>query len=272
LPLNRTTLFDLDLINEEGFEPVIDSMLNFKQEFDEGGNRLPLLFTPNVDDVVKLNQKEHAELAGILKQSYYILPDGQPVIWASNWLGRPLKRRLPGSELFPLLWKELVKENRKVMVVAPSEKVGELLKKELPSLIYYVPPFFKEDDKDAINMVVAEAKELMVRHQPEFVFLGIRFPKQNYIALGMIDAWNESKAKPNFGIPLFLLLGASYEFYLDLKKRAPAIWQKVGLEWFYRFMQEPGRMFKRYFIDDMQFFPIVWRERKKLKSSVQLPH
>ncbi len=67
-------------------------------------------------------------------------------------------------------------------------------------------------------------------------------------------------------MPLFLLMGASFEFYLGLKKRAPVIWQKAGLEWFYRFTQEPHRLFKRFFIDDLQFFPIVAREFLKGKK------
>ncbi|HCK22736.1 MAG TPA: hypothetical protein DHW15_11425, partial [Bacteroidetes bacterium] len=173
---------------------------------------------------------------------------------------KPLKKRLPGSELFPLLWKELVAQNRKVMVIAPSQQVGELLQKELPGLAYYVPPFFNEEDEQAVAEVVAEACKVMDELQPEYVFLGIRFPKQNYIALGMIAHQQQKGAATP--MPLFLLLGASYEFYLDLKKRAPLFWQKLGLEWLYRFTQEPGRLFKRYFIDDMKFFPIVWRERR----------
>ncbi|MFI5172268.1 MAG: WecB/TagA/CpsF family glycosyltransferase, partial [Chitinophagales bacterium] len=97
------------------------------------------------------------------------------------------------------------------------------------------------------------------------VFIGIRFPKQNHIALGLIDHFNNTSQTTTAGhaMPLFLLMGASYEFYLNLKKRAPRFWQKTGLEWFYRFTQEPGRLFKRYFVDDMQFFPIVWREMRK---------
>lgn len=258
--LQRTHLFGLDLINEASFDPVIASMLDFSNQFERAGDKLPLLFTPNVDDVVKLNEKKHVGLAAVLKKSYYILPDGQPVIWASKWLGKPLKKRLPGSELFPLLWKELVAQNRKVMVIAPSQQVGELLQKELPGLAYYVPPFFNEEDEQAVAEVVAEACKVMDELQPEYVFLGIRFPKQNYIALGMITHQQQKGATTP--MPLFLLLGASYEFYLDLKKRAPLFWQKLGLEWLYRFTQEPGRLFKRYFIDDMKFFPIVWRERR----------
>ncbi len=276
MTLARRTLFGLELINDDSFDATIDSMMQFSTQYDAAAGKYPLLFTPNVDDVVKLHEKRYAALAEVLKKSYYILPDGQPVIWASRWLGKPLKRRLPGSELFPILWKRMVAENRKVMVVAPSEKVGELLQKELPSLVCYVPPFFDENDPAAVLHVVKEARAVMENHRPEFVFLGIRFPKQNYIALGMMGAnipWSEevqnrpdtqtSAAQVMQQPPLFLLLGASYEFYLDLKKRAPAFWQKIGMEWFYRFTQEPGRLFKRYFIDDIRFFPIVWRERQK---------
>ena len=89
--IKRTRIFDLDLINDKNFDETISSILNFNKEYDENSGLLPLLFTPNVDDVVKLNEKQYADLSAILKRSYYILPDGQPVIWASKLLGK--KRR-----------------------------------------------------------------------------------------------------------------------------------------------------------------------------------
>lgn len=61
-------------------------------------------------------------------------------------------------------------------------------------------------------------------------------------------------------MPLFLLLGASYEFHAGLKKRAPMIFQKLGLEFFHRFLSEPKRMFRRYFVDDMVFFKLALKE------------
>lgn len=258
--LNRTRLFDLDLINDSNFDATIDSILHFDKEFDPAGDKLPLLFTPNVDDIVKLNEKKYADLAAILKRSFYILPDGQPVIWSSKIMrGKQLQRRLPGSELFPLLWKEVIRNNKRVMVVAPSPEVGELLKKEYPSLEYYVPPFFDVYQPEALSAVISGAAEVFDKVRPELVFIGIRFPKQNHIALGLMEHAKNNNAP----MPLFLLMGASYEFYLNLKKRAPQFWQKIGMEWFYRFTQEPGRLFRRYFIDDMNFFPIVWREFRR---------
>lgn len=265
--LKRTRIFDLDLINDNNFDATIASMVNFTNEFDVNGKLLPLLFTPNVDDVVKLNEKKYTELSAILKRSFYIIPDGQPIIWVSKLLGKnkTLARRLPGSELFPLLWKELIRNNKRIMVIAPNEQVGELLKKEYANMIYYVPPFFDVDNPAELQSVIAGCIPHFENFKPEYVFLGIRFPKQNHIALGLINhinKSNENNPQPQ-AMPLFLLLGASYEFYLNIKKRAPKFWQKIGMEWFYRFTQEPGRLFKRYFIDDMQFIPIVFKEFRK---------
>lgn len=266
--LKRTRIFELDLINDINFDATIQSMVNFKHEFNPSGDKLPLLFTPNVDDVVKLNEKQYSELAAILKRCYYIIPDGQPIIWVSKLLGKDkkLQRRLPGSELFPLLWKELIKHNKRIMVIAPNEQVGELLKQEYENMVYYVPPFFDVKNAAELQAVVDGCKPIFDSFDPEYVFLGIRFPKQNHIALGLIEHVNQYNATHNEtprNMPLFLLLGASYEFYLNIKKRAPKFWQKIGMEWFYRFTQEPGRLFKRYFIDDMQFIPIVIREFRK---------
>ncbi len=257
--LKRTRIFHLDFINDTSFDAVLHSILHFHGEFPDSNNKLPLLFTPNVDDVVKLNQQKYADVAERLYRSFYILPDGQPIIWASKLLGKPLARRLPGSELFPLLWKLLTGNNKRIVLVAPSEEVGSMLRREYPALEYYVPPFFEADDREALQKITADLLKLCNVFQPEYVFLGIRFPKQNYIAFALLEHL-EQQGLPKHKMPLCLLLGASYEFYLDIKKRAPAIWQKMGMEWFFRFTQEPGRLFKRYFIDDMQFVGIFIKE------------
>lgn len=261
--LKRTRIFELDLINDTSFDAVLESILFFERDFSNAENTLPVLFTPNVDDVVKLNEKQYATLAETLRRSHYILPDGQPIIWASRLLKKPLGRRLPGSELFPLLWKKLISNNKRILLVAPSEKVGELLQKEYAGLEYYVPPFFEADDKQALQKITQELTAIYQKQKPQYIFLGIRFPKQNYIALALMESIRKNNNDNAQQMPLFLLLGASYEFYLNLKKRAPAFWQKIGMEWFYRFTQEPARLFKRYFIDDMQFIVIFFKELMK---------
>jgi N-acetylglucosaminyldiphosphoundecaprenol N-acetyl-beta-D-mannosaminyltransferase len=89
------------------------------------------------------------------------------------------------------------------------------------------------------------------------VIIGISFPKQDILALNIYNRLKELNANR---IPLFCMLGASFEFYLKLKKRAPVFLQKIGFEWLYRFSTEPKRLFKRYFIDDVAFLPILFKE------------
>lgn len=75
------------------------------------------------------------------------------------------------------------------------------------------------------------------------------------------------------GVDIFMGLGATIDFEAGTLKRAPAIWQKIGMEWLYRCMKEPKRLFKRYFIDDMQFFlllylAIAWNIQKSLRQKI----
>ena len=78
------------------------------------------------------------------------------------------------------------------------------------------------------------------------VLVGLGNPKQT------IWIYKYKDRLPN--IDVYLALGATIDFEAGLVKRAPVIWQKMYLEWFYRFLQEPRRLFKRYFIDDPKFF------------------
>ena len=78
------------------------------------------------------------------------------------------------------------------------------------------------------------------------LLVGVGAPKQ--------EKWIMKYRNRMPGVDIFMGLGATIDFEAGTLKRAPAIWQKIGMEWLYRCMKEPKRLFKRYFIDDMQFF------------------
>ncbi len=263
--LKRITLYDLDFISANNFTNVVQEIMFFDPFTEYYNKRLPLLITPNVDDVVKFSKEENIYIAKNMQNASFILPDGQFVVWSSWLLRKPLQRRLPGSDLFPALWSEIKNSNKKIFLIAPDDKVGKLLQNEYPSLRYIVPPFFKECDTSALNEIIDQAIREIQSIRPDMIFIGIRFPKQHLIALKMIDKIKlQQNIIPNDStMPLFLLLGASFEFYLGIKKRAPRFIQILGMEWFHRFVQEPRRLFKRFFIEDMAFFPIIYREWKK---------
>jgi N-acetylglucosaminyldiphosphoundecaprenol N-acetyl-beta-D-mannosaminyltransferase len=138
--------------------------------------------------------------------------------------------------------------------------LGQGLKISNPGATCYTLPFFDKNDDNIIQEITDNCVKIILENNIKIVLIGISFPKQNILA---INIYNKLKAIQTEQIPLFCMLGASFEFYLRLKKRAPAYVQKFGLEWLHRFSKEPARLFKRYFIDDIGFFPILFKELLK---------
>jgi N-acetylglucosaminyldiphosphoundecaprenol N-acetyl-beta-D-mannosaminyltransferase len=252
-------LFGFDFVNAHDVTATVDQILGV-QPLD---GLLPLVVTPNVDYIVQLRQPQHAELAATLRRARYVLPDGQPIVWTSRLTGEPLAARLPGSSMFPLVWGKVAAERRPAMIVASSYRTAEQLRREHPQVGVVVPPHFGVDDDAQLARVVEECRRVIAEVKPEFVFLGISFPKQQHIALALVEAL-EATGEP---LPLFLTLGGSFEMYLGQVPRAPGWMQSVGLEWFFRFLMEPRRLFRRYFVTDMQFAALFVKELVRSRSS-----
>lgn len=258
--LTRRSLFGLNFISAENVSVVTDEIMQYA--YDPRSASLPLVITPNVDDVVQFNKPQYRPIAEQMQRASFILPDGQFVVWASRLLDRPLQSRLPGSDLFPVLWRTARRAGKKILMIAPGVEVAEAMQAEYPGLHVYVPPMFHEADTIRYKAILETAISKLDSCQPDMVLIGIRFPKQHMLALDMIRHL-QIKAQQSITevpMPLFMLLGASFEFYLGIKKRAPKFLQRIGLEWFHRFAQEPRRLFKRFFIEDLAFFPMVWKE------------
>ena len=251
-------LFGLDFIDDVGVDATVERLLG-PQASDQGE---PVVFTPNVDTVVRLGELEAGGVADRLRNASYILPDGQPIVWASRLLGEPLRARLAGSDLVPPLWRRIVAEGRTPMVIASCDEVAEALRAEVPSLATYVPPVFDLSDSSAFSQVVSATADVLDRADPEFVFVGISYPKQQLLAFALIDRLRRQGRRP----PVFLLIGGSFDMYVGRTPRAPAWMQQVGAEWFFRFLLEPRRLFRRYFIEDVRFLAIVGRELRAARG------
>lgn len=256
--MERVELFGLPFIADRNLQRVIEEVLAWPLA-QEAMDELPLLSTPNVDQVVKLHRKENAELLGKIRLARYVLPDGQPIVWVSRRItGKNLPARLPGSDLFPLLWSSLAERERPVFMVLANEAIGQALKKENAAMQWWVPPFYSISDPGAEGQVVDTVFKALLDRPVSLVFLGLGFPKQERLALAVVQRLKAAGAP----MPLFLLLGASFEFHAGLKKRAPRIWQRLGLEFMHRFLSEPKRMFRRYFVDDLAFFKLALKEMR----------
>jgi N-acetylglucosaminyldiphosphoundecaprenol N-acetyl-beta-D-mannosaminyltransferase len=245
-------LFGFDFANEDDLSSIVERVLG-PQPADD---RLPFVVTPNVDYIVRLREPGLADLAKALPRARYVLPDGQPIVWTSRLVKPSLKSRLPGSSMFPVVWKRVMADRRRALIVASTEETAAQLRHELPDVGVVVPPHFDAADPTQLGAVVRDCLRVMDAVDPEFVFFGISFPKQQRVAMAL----EEELRRTGRPMPVFLLLGGSFEMYLGMTRRAPGWMQRAGLEWFFRFLMEPKRLFRRYFVTDARFALLFARE------------
>ncbi len=214
--------------------------------------------TPNVDHMIKLTRDK--EFARIYKDADLILADGVPLLWFAKGLGDPIPEKVSGSDLFPKVCKMAADEGLSVFLLGGNEgvakKAAEKLKERYAALQIagtYCPPFGFEKDEKEIDRIVGMLSEA----KPDILFVGLGAPKQEKF----FDSIRE-----RVQIPVAIHVGASFDFVAGTVKRAPKWMSKVGLEWFYRLIKEPKRMFKRYLIDDVRIFPLYLRYAKAAKT------
>ena len=186
-----------------------------------------------------------------------LIPDGISIVRTCHLLkakSRP-KERIAGWDLFTFEMHRHNKKGGKVRFLGSSEKVLGLIQKNAASrypnleVVTYSPPykpqFTVEDD---LNMVKA-----INDADPDLLWIGMTAPKQEKWAYAN---WDRLNIHCHVGT-----VGAVFDFFAGTYKRAPEIWQKLGLEWLYRLLAEPRRMWRRYIIGNMEFISLVVRER-----------
>jgi N-acetylglucosaminyldiphosphoundecaprenol N-acetyl-beta-D-mannosaminyltransferase len=203
----------------------------------------------NVDKLVKASRDP--ELRQIINDCALINVDGMPVVWASRLLGKPLKERVAGVDLFEALMRRAGDKGWRVFLLGAKEevvsKVAATYQHKYPRLVLagYRNGYWKGELEEA--QVVEQIRDA----RPDLLFVAISSPKKEQF-LGRYQA--EMK------IPFAMGVGGTFDVAIGHVKRAPVWMQKSGLEWFYRFLQEPRRMFRRYFIEDMAFLRLFIKE------------
>ena len=235
------------------FNIVIDnlSMSETLATIDEfvASDKHKIVVTPNVDHLVKL-QTDKVFLSAY-QSANLVLTDGVPLLWAAKIMGTPIKEKVSGSDLFPKLCERAALKNYSLFFLGGLEGVAEKafqkLKEDYPDLNVigvYSPPFGFEDKALENEKIL----KLINIHEPDILCVGLGAPKQ--------EKWLY-KHRDQLKVKVSLGIGASFDFVAGNVKRAPIWMQNNGLEWLFRTFQEPKRMFKRYFIEDLIFFPIV---------------
>lgn len=218
-------------------------------------NKNAYVVTPNVDHIVQLERG--GELVQVYKNADLILTDGKPLIWISKWYGTPIKEKISGSDLFPLLCKMAAEKKYTMFFLGAAEgvaaKAAENLMKRYPGLNVvgtYSPAFGFE--KDPIEMKKIE--EMVKLAHPHILIVGLGCPKQELFIL---------HNKKVLGVPISLGLGASLDFEAGNIKRAPKWMANHGLEWLFRITQNPKRMAKRYLVNDRIILKLALKYKPK---------
>lgn len=203
----------------------------------------------NVDKLVKASRDE--ELRRIINDCALVNVDGMPVVWASRLLGKPLKERVAGVDLFEALMRRAGEKGWRVFLLGAREEVVSAVRdtyqRKYPQLVIAGcrNGYWKGEAEEA--QVVGQIRD----SRADLLFVAISSPKKEQF-LGRYQA--EMK------IPFAMGVGGTFDVAIGRVKRAPAWMQKTGLEWFYRFLQEPRRMFRRYFVEDMAFIWLFIKE------------
>lgn len=209
----------------------------------------------NVDVVMKI--EEDSYLKKVVDNADMVLVDGKPLVWISKLHGKPLKAKISGSDLVPLLCEVAAEKGYKIFIIGGKDGIAEQAKEKLENRLpkikivgTYAPPFGfekNESELDKINQMISEA-------HPDLLIACFGCPKQEKWIYENIQKYNAKVS---------VCAGATVDFLAGNVKRAPRWMSDHGLEWFYRFTQEPKRMFKRYFVDDTKIVKLIFKYAKK---------
>lgn len=188
------------------------------------------MVTPNPEIVMET--WKNPELKAAVDNAALVIPDGIGIIHASKILKTPLKERLPGIDVTSSILECMAKDGKSVFLLGAkpgvAEKAAEEMKKEFPGLkVCGTQDGYFKDDAPVVEKINEAA--------PDFLLVCLGAPKQ--------EIWMSRNAE-KLNVGFMGGLGGTLDVFAGAAKRAPMLWQNLGLEWLYRCLKEPWR-FKR---------------------------
>lgn len=236
-----------------GFDSLtLDEAVKRAQELMKE-RRAAYVVTPNPEIVMTCWENPAAQIA--VQNADLVLPDGIGVVYGAKILGTPLKSKLPGIDFASALMDRMAKEGGRIFLLGAKPGVaktaGEKLEKQFPGLVVCGEHdgYFQENDP-----IIEEINAA----QPDLLFVCLGAPKQ--------ELWMHRNA-PRLHVGLMAGLGGSLDVFAGTAKRAPAFFQKLGLEWFYRLIREPWR-FKRMMKLPKFLFACIGKKLRKRKNGL----
>lgn len=187
--------------------------------------------------------------------------DGMPLVWASRVHGRAVPERIAGSSLIWSLAERAAREGRSLFLLGGDPGVAAqaeaVLRARFPALDVIGVWDGRVGSPPAANEV-DEVAAILDRRRPDLLFVGLGSPKQEELIAAL---------RPRLPTTWMLGLGASFDFVAGKLVRAPRWMQRAGLEWVHRLAQDPGRLARRYLVDDLPFAFALFAEALRVRRS-----
>jgi len=219
--------------------------------------RRGVVFTPNVDHLMKL--RRDPDFVSVYEQADFKVCDSQVLMYASRFLGKPLKAKLSGSDLLPWFCEHhKYNEDIKIFLLGGREGVARAAQRNVNArtgrkivVDEYSPPYGFEKSVEECEKIVA----LIKRSPANVLVVCLGAPKQ--------ERWIATYRNQLPSIDIFMAVGAAVDFEAGCKPRAPKFVSELGLEWLYRLVCEPKRLWRRYLVEGMPFLGLVLVEKVK---------
>lgn len=217
-----------------------------------------IVFTPNVDHLIKLQHDQ--EFFKAYCAADYKLCDSQILMYASRFLGTPIKEKISGSDFFPAFY-TYHKNNQdiRIFLLGGEEGVARKAQARINRKVgrkivvgAHSPSFgFENNEKECMEIV-----ETINKSGATVLAIGVGAPKQ--------EKWIYKYKDKLQNIKIFLAVGATIDFEAGNVSRAPKWMSDMGFEWLHRIMVEPRRLWKRYLVDDLPFLWLILKQKFNL--------
>jgi N-acetylglucosaminyldiphosphoundecaprenol N-acetyl-beta-D-mannosaminyltransferase len=197
-----------------------------------------------------------SRLQDFVDRAALVVADGQPLIWCASWFGQSLPERVTGVDLVDALCERAAREGRRVYLLGATgeivAKVAQQLRQRYGDLhVECADGYFTQDE--------APARADHIRTSgADILFVGMGVPRQEYF---LEEQWDR------LGVGTAIGVGGSFDVLAGMRARAPKWMQKTGMEWAFRLIQEPRRLFARYLVTNSQFVWLVLRALLKRERS-----
>jgi N-acetylglucosaminyldiphosphoundecaprenol N-acetyl-beta-D-mannosaminyltransferase len=191
--------------------------------------------------------QDDAELRAAVLASDLTVPDGQPLVWALNAFGHKLRERVYGPDLMALACERAARTGQRMYLYGGRTQgaltdLARQLRLRFPGLqiVGGHAPVFRPLSEDEQASIAAEIN----RARPDVVWVGLGVPRQ--------EKWM-AQMRPRLDAAVLVGVGAAFDFHAGLVPQAPGWVQRSGLEWLFRLIQEPRRLWRRYLTHNPRF-------------------